>query len=184
MATLEELDRKAVVDKLGLSVNSVFVPFSMSRNKNEKNKSLNWKVTIFKKYKGTAEPKEVITCDYSAGIAHCPSYTYGKMTVDKKNVIDSECETGFKYREIWGGHWAKTSKAIKPDSLDVIYSVIADCDVMNYGGFEDWAKDLGYNDDSIKAKKIFDTCIEIYLKMRNAIGEDGIKQLQEAFQDY
>lgn len=31
---------------LGLTVDSVFVPFSRSRNKGEKYKSLNWQVTV------------------------------------------------------------------------------------------------------------------------------------------
>lgn len=177
MATLENLDRQAAIRNLGLSIQSVFVPFSQSRNKNEKSKSLNWKITLLKKDKG------VITFDYSAGIGHCPSYKQGPMNIYQKDAIDLECETGFHYRD-FSGHPLKTSKKIEPNTLDVISSLIMDCDVMNYNGFEDWANSLGYNDDSIKAKKIFDTCVEIFMKIRNAIGDDGIKTLQEVFQDY
>lgn len=63
----ETIDRAAAIAELGLTVESVFVPFSQSRNKNEKHKSMNWKVTV--KRNG----REVLTTDYSAGIAHCPA---------------------------------------------------------------------------------------------------------------
>lgn len=71
------MEKKEVVTalaELGLTVESVFVPFSKSRNAAPKVKgekpwlSLNWKVTI--KRNG----REVLTCDYSAGSAHCPGH--------------------------------------------------------------------------------------------------------------
>jgi hypothetical protein len=61
-------ERAAAIAALGLTVESVFVPFSRSRNKDETRKTLNWKVTI--KRNG----RDVLTTDYSAGIARCPGY--------------------------------------------------------------------------------------------------------------
>lgn len=55
----------AAMASLGLAVESVFVPFSQSRNKAEKHKSLNWKVTLLR------NGRLVLSCDYSAGVAHC-----------------------------------------------------------------------------------------------------------------
>jgi len=58
----------AALAALGLTIESVFVPFSQSRNKAEKRNSLNWKVSLCR------NGKAFLTCDYSAGIAHCPGY--------------------------------------------------------------------------------------------------------------
>ena len=59
------MDRTQAIAELGLTVESVFVPFSQSRNKDETRKSLNWRVTV--KRNG----RDVLTTDYSAGVAHC-----------------------------------------------------------------------------------------------------------------
>jgi hypothetical protein len=58
----------AALAALGLTIESVFIPFSQSRNKAEKRNSLNWKVSLCR------NGKAFLTCDYSAGIAHCPGY--------------------------------------------------------------------------------------------------------------
>lgn len=63
------------IASLGLTVESVFVPFSRSRNKAEKNPSLNWKVTIKR------NDREVLTTDYMAGMGHCPNYGADKAPV-------------------------------------------------------------------------------------------------------
>lgn len=64
----------AALADLKLTVKSVFVPFSQSRNRDEKDEkgrtrySLNWKVTLVR------DGRDVLTTDYGAGIAHCPGY--------------------------------------------------------------------------------------------------------------
>jgi hypothetical protein len=55
----------AAIAKHGLTVDAVFVPFSQSRNKAQKSPSLNWRVTLRR------NGKDVLTTDYSSGIAHC-----------------------------------------------------------------------------------------------------------------
>ena len=107
MATLENLDTSSRYQKSGTFYQVCFVPFSQFRNKTEKTKSLNWKITLCKK------DKEVMTFDYSAGIGHCPSYKQGPMSIYQKDAIDMECETGFHYRD-FSGHPLKTSKPIYP----------------------------------------------------------------------
>lgn len=63
----ETIDRAAEIAALGLTVAAVFIPFSRSRNKDEKSPSLNWRVTI--KRNG----REIISTDYGAGYGHCPA---------------------------------------------------------------------------------------------------------------
>jgi hypothetical protein len=56
--------------------------------------------------------------------------------------------------------------------------------VLDSGSFEEWAADYGFDTDSRKAETTYRACLDIALKLRNGIGEDGLRKLQEAFQDY
>ncbi len=180
-------NRAEQIAELGLTVDSVFVPYSQSRNKSEKHKSLNWIVTI--KRNG----REVLKTDYSAGITHCPGYN--RKVSDRWNrpvktwqdaICEFECESGFQSSTFTtlGGFSANKSEPIKPNPLDVIYSLNMDSDVLNYSTFEDWAETLGYDPDSRSAEKVYRACMEIALKMRAALGESGLSRLNEIFQDY
>lgn len=210
---------------LGLTVESVFVPFSASRNKGEEHRSLNWRVTV--KRNG----RDVLTTDYSAGIAHCPGHatktpptgyrapdryrsdgkpypgttsnyrkaTAGEALNDYRNAIcAAECESGvaMEYDSAWGAADFKprrvrspgaTSSApvpILPESREVIWSLVMDSSVLDAGGFENWAAGLGYDTDSRAAESIYRACLDLALKLRAAIGDEGIRKLQEVFQDY
>lgn len=159
-----------VLKKHGLTVESVFVPFSQSRNKDEKNPSLNWKVTLL--HKG----RKIVTTDYMAGCGHAPSYSQpGYNTLDGRKGVNYECEHGKEF--------AGSKRLIKPDSRDVIWSLLMDSDVLNYGDFESWAGDFGYDPDSRKAERTYNDCMRIALKVR-AIGESVIEELRDAYQDY
>lgn len=175
----------ATLESMGLLIESEFVPFSQSRNKGEQFPSLNWKVTVKR------NSRNVLTVDYSAGIAHCPSFEVSppwnrpsRMWIDK--VTRFECEAGFKARSLKGsGKFSiDHSRPIKPDMVDVFYSLVGDSDVLNSHGFEDWASEFGYDPDSRKAESIYRDCLDIALKLRGAIGESGMETLRNAYQDY
>jgi hypothetical protein len=91
-----------------------------------------------------------------------------------------ETEHGTEYR----GSVVGRGKPILPDTLDVIYSLVTDADVLNHSSFEDWASEFGYDTDSRKAETIYRECLSTALALRNGIGEDGLRKLQEAAQDY
>lgn len=163
----------AAIAAIGLTVEAVFIPFSQSRNKDEKNRSLNWRVTLKK------DGREILTTDYSAGIGHCYSYPKGgKITVEIDRLIERECETGF------GGKPGRPGRNAKADPVDVIWSLVCDSSVIDAGGFESWAADYGYDTDSRKAESVYRECLELALKMRAGIGGDNLDTLREAFQDY
>lgn len=167
-----------VAAKLGLTIKSVFVPFSQSRNKSEKDPSLNWVVSLLK------NDRVILTTDYMAGCGHCPSYKQLKMSLMDKEAVDYECEHGKKAKYIGGTSHIFGGAAIEPKLADVLHSLCLDSDVINYGTFEEWAGDLGYDPDSRKAHKIYKTCLEFAIKLRNGIGDKGLKELCEACQDY
>lgn len=73
---------------------------------------------------------------------------------------------------------------IVPDSCDVLACLIMDSDVLNAGGFESWAGDLGFDTDSIKARATYDACLETALALRAGLGESVLAELAAAFADY
>lgn len=208
---------------LALTVESVFVPFSQSRNKAEPHKTLNWKVTV--KRNG----RDILTTDYGAGIAHCPGYNTSPPSqyrgLDRKThngqpfpgttsayrrptaaeamadyqeaICAAECESGVAMENDWqnpdtfkprkvrapGSDRSKVVP-ILPDTESVIYSLVMDSSVLDCGGFECWADEFGFETDSRKAESIYRECLDLALKLRAGIGEEGLRKLQDAFQDY
>lgn len=161
------------VKKQGLSIASVFVPFSKSRNRDNANESLNWRITLNK------EGEPVHTFDYSAGIGHCHAYpNAGPLTEAHCKEITRECETGF------GGKPGRPGKYSKPDPLDVIWSLVCDSRVIDYSGFEDWADSYGYDTDSRSAESIYRECLTLAIKLRAVLGDSGLYDLTKAFEEY
>lgn len=168
-----------IIEQIGLSVEFKFVPFSKSRNRdNKERKSLNWSVSLFK------DGREVLTTDYTAGCAHCPSYKSGPITMDDADAIDSECETGRKSMRHGGRVVPSMALIDTPTALDVIWSLVMDYSVLDYTDFESWAGDYGYNEDSRNDEKLYNECLALALKLRNGIGDANMALLQEALEDY
>lgn len=186
---MAKAELKAFMEKYRITVGAEFVPLSRSRNANKKDGrgkprlTLNWRVTLAK------AGRDILTTDYSAGVAHCPAHKRIKNqfrpTMDEWAAVEWECEKGKAVSPLaqhsFGLHG---SKPIQPDSLDVLYSLASDSDVINCGTFEEWASNLGYDTDSRKAEAIYRACLEIALKLRNGLGETALPELREACQGY
>ncbi len=172
----------ATLARLGLTVSSHFVPWNASRHFKPNGKwidmSLNWQVTVHK------NGRPFLTTDYSAGIAHCPSYKQGKLSVDEADAIVRECTTGRKSLRSISGIPLSANKPILPDPCDVLNSLLSDASAIDYPTFEDWAGDSDYSPDSRKAEAIYRACLEIGLKLRAGLRDDGLAELKEAFRDY
>ena len=168
-------------EKHGISATFEFVPFSRSRNSEEKQPSLNWKVTLKRK------DREFLRTDYMQGRGHCPSYknTAKLSPWEKAETLKKECETGKQQRYLANMGVHSGGKAIAPPKLaDVLFSLSLDSEVLESSGFEDWAGEFGYEPDSRKAEGIYRASLEIALKMRGAIGEAAMQELRQAAQDY
>lgn len=190
-------DLANVIARLGLKVEAVFVPFGQSRNAKAdakpSDRSLNWKVTL-RRYdldantrQPTSYSRDILWADYQAGIAHCPSYKRLKCdgmrwTLEQSEAIEYETEKGKAAPR--RASMPIGGKAIEPNAVDVIYSLVRDSDVLDYGTFEDWASEFGYDSDSRKAESIYRSCLEIALKLRNGIGETNLSALREAAAEY
>ena len=188
-AQLEQTPKErlaAAMAALGLTVTAEFVSFSRSRSAKADTQApnspnLNWRVTLHR----SARP--ILTTDYSAGSGHCPASKASVKrlgshgSIDRTAAIRWECEHG---KESVNYTFALGGKAILPDPVDVVWSLTQDADVIDAGGFEEWAGNYGYDTDSRKAEGIYRACLEIALKLRSAIGDTGLQQLRDAGQDY
>jgi len=174
----EKQARDNAIDALGLTMTAVFVPWSQSRSKvvdpKLRDYSLNWFVTL------SCKGREFITFAYTAGIADCKAYPnkypnkFGGICIDDANAVIAECE----------GETPAFRGKPQPKLHDVVHSILLDSEAIEHGSFEDWASDFGYDTDSRKAESMYRACLECGLKLRQAIGDNGITQLREAFQDY
>jgi len=118
----------SVCEELKITMDSEFVPWSKSRNKGEKTRSLNWKVRLYRGREKIPsvterEPLPFLEADFNAG-------------------------------------------------------------ALNYPDFESWASEFGYDTDSRKAERTYRADVETGIKLRYALGEDGLRKLREAARDF
>lgn len=162
-------DDRDLIAEAGLTVASVFVPWSQSRNKGERSPSLNWRVTL------QCKGRDVLTCDYSAGSAHCPinKNAQFKRTASPRDLaaaVREECERGKAIKRAFSIGGYIYGDAIKPDARDVIRSLLLDASALDAGSFSDWCADYGFSDDSMSARKSYDECIAHAVAFRAAVG--------------
>jgi hypothetical protein len=174
----QELER--VIKAFKVSVDAAFVPYSQSRHKADKWECLTWRVTL------RVDGREVITTDYAQGVAHCPAHSkFGLRTYERRKAIEHEIETGRVARHLTSSDYVASGLPIPPPAVaDVLYALVSDASVLDYPSFDTWAEDNGYDLDSRKAEATYRTCLDIALKLRAAVGDVGLRQLQEASQDY
>jgi len=179
-----------VMKDLCLAVKADFIPWSKSRHAGDKDRSLNWKVGLWRRTTITNvsgysfTDRLILTTFYTAGIAHCPSYSqFDHRTIYAVEAIEAETEHGKAVTDK-PGFMRRFGQPILPDPCDVLYSLSCDADAIDYSTFDAWATNYGLDVDSRKAEKTWRDCLEIGLALRNGLGEDGLRKLREAAQDY
>lgn len=182
-ATLE-----AALARHGVTMTAQFVPWSKSRNRDQKDDrgnrrmSLNWLVTIF------ANGTPVLTTDYSAGEGHCPSYGHlaGRFcrSIDYDRMLEHECETGTSANHLATLAVFAKGKPILPDLASVMESLLLDAGAIDSPTYEDWAADFGYDADSRKGEAIYRQCLDHGLRLRRALGDAVLQQMREAAEGF
>ena len=64
-----------------------------------------------------------------------------------------------------------TLAVINPKLDDVLYCLFLDSEAHE-SCFQDWATNFGYDEDSIKAKNIYEACLDNYFKLKKALGKN------------
>lgn len=199
--TVEEVDChdvesliNAICERKGVTMESTFVPFSQSRNAKPDSamggkpwRSLNWRVTI--KRAG----REILTTDYAQGEGHAPASkkTAAQMetaarvmgrpvSVARAAMVDHEIETGHVARGFSSLGLSKGADVPAPSIGDVLQSLARDSDVLDAGGFEEWAGEFGYDTDSRSAEATYRACLEIATKLRAGLGESLLSEIRLA----
>jgi hypothetical protein len=179
MADHEQID--TLIAELRLEMGAAFVPFTRSRSATRKLPSLNWRVRLrqLSPIDGQ-EFRGVVETDYTQGWGHVElPKGLDPRSLDGRAFIQYACEHG-RY-----GIGIGVGRRIEPPHIrDVLYSLVTDAMVLDYGSFEDWAPDAGYDTDSRKGEAIYRECLALALKLRNLIGDGGLTKLREAYQDY
>ena len=162
-----------------------FVPYLQSRNAG-KWESLNYIVTFSAGEQTSAD--HMIIFDYSMGIGHLPKRVaerinrakirFGRHSIMSAGMLADVLATGN------GGLGYGKREPIWPKDADVLFSLLMDYSVLDYMGFEDWADNMGYDQDSRKAEKDYNHCLKIAVLFRNILGDAKIEKLKEMFQDY
>lgn len=73
------------------------------------------------------------------------------------------------------------TKPIEPMLSEVLYSLILDCTEESFDYF---CSEFGYDNDSIKAYKTYESCLENTKKLKTLFTYSEIEALKELFQDY
>lgn len=176
MTTFEQLitDHK-------ITIKSDFVPFCESRNADSKltnglplGDAFNWIVSLYK------NGEEFITIDHSCGLSYQSGVDLNnpnkRMTISEHNILKCVIDEGESRLE--GLHCIATT----PDIKAIIHSITSNYNVGET--FEDWCDMFGYDNDSIKAKDIYEACIKQSTELLAGLGEDLIEELRESLQDY
>lgn len=201
-----EAERERGLLALGLTVESVFVPWTKSRSYDPKehgsdngpgtgnrsrlaiNKAtLNWRVTLKK------DGREVLTTDYTQGLGWAPSYKNwntrqhgSKFSLLHYAFLKHEVETG--KTAVTVGHMdgpATSGKPIPgPSLVEVVSSLLLDASAIDHAKFESWAHEYGYDTDSRKAEATYRACLEVGLALRAGLGDDGLSMARQILEGF
>lgn len=110
---------------------------------------------------------------HGAGIGYCPSYRQ-REELRRSRDYDEAIRT-----EVFTGRNAKTNKPIPVDPVDVFRCVLSDADALDYGSFEEWASNYGFDTDSRKAEAMYRACVDTGLALRARLGDGLLQELRE-----
>lgn len=157
-----------------LTLDCEFVPHSKSRNAQE-SPCLNWLVTV------KQGARVVWTGSYSKGFGHVPGYSkHVKKLLFWGPVVADMAEKGIAPTD-FAAYWDPSTSYLlrdrlvkpvtcQPTILEIVSAWLMDS--PNGATFEEWAVDLGYSTDSIKALETFNACKDEELAARRVLGSN------------
>lgn len=119
---------------------------------------------------------------------NCDSWSFTLYKLDqynfKRNIQQFSYFTGLGHRQIKNkGQWNEQITINKPTITGLLSCLILDSTACNMS-FCEWSDELGYDNDSIKAREIYDECQKQSDKLRKVFSNQQIQKIQELTQDY
>lgn len=68
---------------------------------------------------------------------------------------------------------------VSPAPHEVLAAICDDGESAQNESFDDWAGNFGYSTGSIKAKRIYETCIELYHQCNALVGTENVRKFAE-----
>ncbi len=182
MPTTEHTELADYVASLGLTYSARFVPQSLSRNRQETTKSLNWFVTIERN-------GHKLETDYMQGVGFIPgrpqNFERSIFGRDAQKAFDDASELGTYPRVMPRRDFVHVPRVTlpAPNVLDVLHSLTLDASTAD-ATFEEWCADYGVDPDSRKGEAMYRAGVDIGIKLRRILGAETLARLSKLFQDY
>lgn len=134
--------------------------------------------------------KNLLT-EYRLGVGHVDfkkyrqgSVNFSRLTADEESAIftiQNNPGAQLKDKGLWAAAAAKLAiiQKVSPKPYEVFACVCEDGLSAHNESFENWASNFGYDEDSIKAKKIYDFCCDLYHQIAALIPASVIAQMAE-----
>ena len=74
-------------------------------------------------------------------------------------------------------------KPATPTNADIMHSLLLDADAADQS-FNEWCDNYGYDNDSMKAFKMYQACCEEAVNLKKTFTREQIEAMREALQDY
>ena len=71
----------------------------------------------------------------------------------------------------------------RPTNADIMHSLLLDADAADQA-FNEWCDNYGYDNDSMKAFKMYQACCEEAVNLRKTFTREQLEAMREALQDY
>lgn len=116
--------------------------------------------------------------DYRLGSGHCTRLNNDKTSIQfnitqldiTDRIVICKSIAGYHKRLTqWDYDDLKIVYVKRPKLEEVLHGLFLDSSAREQC-FQDWCSDFGYSDDSIKAKRIYDACLENAFKLKKALG--------------
>lgn len=77
----------------------------------------------------------------------------------------------------------KNNKPKPPTNADIMYSLLSDAWAADES-FNSWCEEFGYDPDSMRAFKTYQTCCEEGVNLRKTFTREQIEEMRKALEDY
>jgi hypothetical protein len=141
--------------------------------------------------------KRIWSGDYHMGTGHVklvwkPRHSFDRlaMTPCEESMFYAAQKNpyvNFKDQETYGSMLVKVAKAngLKPHLVDVVWCLLMDGEPWFSGlNFPEWCNEYGHNDDSIKAKSVYEACLEAGRVFFRTFTSKELDDLRQLFVDY